>query len=133
MHTENRLRLLATDRSRRVHHAMAPTTGGPTTNCIGLASEGSLIHLLELRTRYRHEEGLMRNNLTALQAALEDRSRRLWHHLASGEASPANLRTRCDELVEQVETAERDLADVRMAIEGVGEEIAALLAARLAR
>lgn len=133
MHTENRLRLLSSERTLRRQHAATASAPHAEPRAGGAPVESNLLHLLDLRARYLAEEVHMRNNLCAVQAALEDRSRKLWHHLAAGQASPASLRERCDALVVQVEHAERELADVRMAIQGVGEEIAALLAVRAAR
>lgn len=92
-----------------------------------------LIHYLDLRARYRTEESSMRTRLDALQAALETTSRQLWHYLASGAPAPNAVRVLCDELVADVEAVERDLADVRLAIEGVVEEIAMHLRRRQRR
>jgi hypothetical protein len=114
--------------SRRNRH-VAP--GGDGAGLDSLAGQLSLINCLDLRARYRAEEVAMHGQLRSMQADLEATSRQIWHHLASGEPAPASLRSRCADLVAAVEALERDLADVRLAIEGVGEEIAALLARRL--
>lgn len=92
--------------------------------------ESSLVHLLDLRRRYRDEAKQMRDRVTVMQAALEECSREVWHHLATGYGAPANLRNRCDDLVAELEAAERDLADVHLAIEGIGHEVTGLLAVR---
>ena len=92
--------------------------------------EPSLIHLLDLRRRYRAETATMRSRLLALQVALEDCSRQMCHQLTAGRATPARLRARGDDLVQAVGAAERDLADAHLAIEGIGQEIAALVGAR---
>jgi hypothetical protein len=96
----------------------------------GSEGEVSLVHLLDLRRRYRSEASDMRTDLAVLQAALETSSRQVWHLLTSGQAAPADLRTRCDDLVQAVEAAERDLADVHLAIDAIGHEVSTLLAAR---
>lgn len=92
--------------------------------------ELSLLHLLDLRRRYRDEAERMRVDLRDLQHELESSSRELWHHLARGQGAPSDLRTRCDDLVAAVEIAERDLADVHLAIEGIGQEVMTMVAAR---
>ena len=94
-------------------------------------TELSLLHLLDLRRRYRDESAAMRHRLLALQVALEEGSRQLCYQLTAGRVAPGKLRERCDELVEAVEAAERDLADAHLAIEGIGQEIALLVAARV--
>jgi len=95
--------------------------------------ELGLLHLLDLRRRYRHEAQRMRDDLQALQAELEAASRELWHHLARGQGAPTELRTRCDDLVAAVEAAERDLADAHLAIESIGQEVMAVVAQRQRR
>lgn len=95
--------------------------------------EMSLLHLLDLRRRYRDEAQRMRENLQTLQAQLEDASRELWHHLALGQGAPSTLRLRCDDLVTAVEGAERDVADAHLAIESIGQEVMAVVALRQGR
>lgn len=106
--------------------------GGGETQGVrdGSPFASSLLHLVDLRRRYREEAATMRSQLVVLQAKLEDSSRHLCYTLTSGLAAPAKLRARCDDLAEAVEQAERDLADAHLAIDSVGREITALVAVR---
>ncbi len=95
--------------------------------------EVSLVHLLDLRRRYRDEATTMRQGLQSLQATLEASSHELCHHLTTGQCAPVALRKRCDDLVVAVEAAERDIADIYLAIDGIGQEVTHLVAVRQRR
>ncbi|MEZ5964424.1 MAG: hypothetical protein R3F56_11310 [Planctomycetota bacterium] len=141
MNLPSPLRSPVTPASRRCLHQPAPKLvrreadgyDQPRTDPARGECEMSLLHLLDLRRRYRDEATRMRESLHALQSQLEEASREVWHHLALGHVAPTALRVRCDDLVAAVEGAERDLADAHLAIEGIGQEVMAVVALRQAR
>jgi hypothetical protein len=86
-----------------------------------------LDHLAALHLRYCSEEAVMLSELGVLRARLDGASRDLWLHYLAGLVAPSQLRERCDALLAEVEGREQDLRDLRAAIRGVGEEIAAAI------
>jgi hypothetical protein len=139
MEVQDRFAILVRQSARRLPSQPTPRLRQPAGGDGGLResqrceqpaagqADVSLLHLVDLRRRYREEAVTLRQRVLALQQALEDCSRQLWYGLTAGQPAPAALRARCDDLVQAVADAERDLADVHLAIAGVGDEITTLV------
>jgi hypothetical protein len=83
--------------------------------------------LEDLRLRYRREEISLQTALRAAESLLEHWTRELWEERHPGVVpGPFLLRRLAEEVGRQVEALQRDLADVRAALRGAGEELEAL-------
>ena len=85
-------------------------------------SHVSLERLSDLRRRYWAEAEDLRVTLEDAQADLDLWSRAHWH-LTQGPGTTASASQMCDTLQEDIQSLERDLAEVQSAIQGIDDEI----------
>lgn len=88
--------------------------------------------LLDLVTRFRAQERWMATALQELQSRLEHWHREASYHQLDSSADAAPLLRRCHDLQTDYDDLAAELAHVRMAICGAGEELMGTHAAQIA-